>query len=137
MIDVRVSDLIEAFLATQTDRPWAWGTGVDCCLTLADWSIARGTTDPAYDLRGMYHDETGARRIVAEHGGLIPIFAEMLPRVGWVEAEAPNEGDIAVIGSPFSIERQWGAIRHDGKWKVRMDVGFVPFIARPLAIWNL
>ncbi|PSJ64511.1 DUF6950 family protein [Kumtagia ephedrae] len=121
---------IEAYGA----KPWAW-SHVDCCMALADWSIALGSEDPAVDLRGSYADEPQCHAVMAAAGGLVP-FGQRLVRVGWRRAEMPSEGCVAVIGSATEATRQWGAIRHEGKWKVRMDEGFVAFTAAPLAIWD-
>jgi hypothetical protein len=126
--------ILDRFMADYETRPWVW-SWVDCCMALADLSIAYGTDDPAAGMRGSYASEDDYHALVRQRGGLLP-FGERLVRVGWRETEAPSDGCAAVIGSPTEPTRQWGAIRYRGKWNVRMDVGWIAFTAGPLAIWE-
>lgn len=126
--------ILGQFMADYAFRPWVW-SHVDCCMALADLSIAYGTDDPAADIRGSYHSDDEYHALVTETGGLEP-YGERLVRVGWRRSETPSEGCIAVIGSRTEATRQWGAIRFEGKWNVRMDEGWIAFTARPLMIWE-
>lgn len=126
--------ILRRFMADYAFRPWVW-SHVDCCMALADLSIAYGTDDPAAGLRGSYASEDDYHALVIRAEGLHP-YGERLERVGWRLADAPSEGCVAVIGSRTEATRQWGAIRFEGKWNVRMDEGWVAFTARPLVIWE-
>lgn len=50
-------------------RVFAWGV-FDCVLFPADCVLAMTGHDPAAEWRGRYSDEAGARRLMAEAGGL-------------------------------------------------------------------
>jgi hypothetical protein len=126
---------LSAFLEANQKRAWEWSV-VDCCMTPADWAVELGSEDPVPDLRGTYHTEEECRALVLRAGGIMHLVSR-LEQVGWHRASSPSDGSIAVIGSPTIINRQWAAICHEGRWKVRMDIGFVPFMARPLAMWAL
>ncbi|MEQ1956020.1 hypothetical protein ABMA59_32150 [Mesorhizobium sp. CN2-181] len=126
--------ILPAFMADYEGRPWRWSF-VDCCIAVADLSIAYGTDDPAADLRGTYATEDECHAVMEAAGGLIP-FGDRLEGVGWRRADTPSEGCVAVIGSPTTVTRQWSAIRYRNGWKVRADAGWLPFMARPLAIWE-
>ncbi|MFI0844439.1 DUF6950 family protein [Mesorhizobium sp. IMUNJ 23232] len=126
--------ILGQFMADYAFRPWRW-SHVDCCMAIAALSIAYGTDDPAADLHDTYSTEDECHAVMEAAGGLIP-FGDRLVRVGWRVAETPSEGCVAVIGSLTSATRQWAAIRHEGKWKVRMDEGWIVFTARPLILWE-
>lgn len=130
--------MAEALAAFQTHHaalPQVWGR-VDCCLVLADWAVWLGHPDPAADLRGSYHSEEGCRAIVAAAGGLNPLLTVCAARIAWPASDHPSVGAVGIIGSPVIVNRQWGAIWDGRHWCVRLADGFVPFTARPFAIWS-
>lgn len=122
-------------MAAHATRPWDW-SHVDCCMAIADLSIAYGTDDPAADLRGSYGSEAECFAVMEAASGL-PAFFDRLGRVGWRRVYTPSEGCVAAVGSPTVPTRQWGAVRHGQRWNVRLAHGWVPFTARPLVIWEI
>jgi hypothetical protein len=127
---------LDAFLAEKGALPWAWGT-VDCCMVLADWSIANGREDLLARYRGAYDDAESCRRIVIERGGLLPLISDQCAQIGLAAVEAPARGAIAVIGSRLHPLRQWGAIHDGDRWRVRTADGFASVTARPLGVWSV
>ena len=92
--DARLSAL-DAFLSRHRDRAFEWGR-FDCALFAADWLVALGRPDPAAQWRGAYAGVDGARRILAELGGLSAIATRALgaPRLCAFQAA---RGDVALI----------------------------------------
>lgn len=127
---------LDRFCADHVLHAWKPGR-VDCLLTLADWFVWRGFPDAAAHLRGTYHTEDGYRALIDQEGGAVPMVARCAARIGLVRIETPSIGSIAVIGSPTNSHRQFGVIYDGSKWLLRADKGFLPMIARPLAIWDV
>lgn len=125
---------LEAFIAHHGRLDQVWGQ-VDCCLVMADWAIWLGQADPAADLRGSYMTEDGCREVVRRAGGLVPLIQVCADRSGWKRIDRPFIGAVGVIGSRKVVNRQFGAI-FNGRWMVRLEQGFVPFMAQPIAIWG-
>jgi hypothetical protein len=65
------------FLSEQRAAPFAWGTA-DCCTLAADAVLALTGRDPMAAYRGRYRSETGARRLLARHGGLEGLLRHVL-----------------------------------------------------------
>lgn len=126
---------LENFLNHNNARPWQPGS-VDCCMVLADWAVWLGHPEPAAHLRDAYDSDEGFRRIIAAHGGVVPLVASCIPASS-KRIQHPSVGDIGVIGSPTNIKRQFGAI-HDGSgWLVRMHGSFGRMTAQTLAAWTI
>jgi hypothetical protein len=126
---------LEDFTANHSGKPWQTGR-VDCLLTLADWFVWRGHDDAARHLRGTYDSEDGYRALIDAAGGAVPMVEGCAARIGLVRLDLPRLGAIGVIGSETSSHRQYGAIHDGARWLLRADKGFLPMIARPLAIWD-
>ncbi len=126
---------IGEFIAANATLPWSPGK-VDCCIVLADWLICQGQDDPASHLRGVYDDEAGFRRIIADAGDLVAVVQYCVRDI-CRRVETPRGGDIGVLGSAGNINRQFGALYDGHKWLVRTTRGFDPVCATPLAIWRL
>lgn len=128
--------VLAAFIAAYEQKAWAPGK-VDCCLALAAWAIWLGHSDPAEHMRGTYDSEAGYRAIFERHGGVVPFIASCVSRIGARSVATPACGDIGVIGSLTSYERQFGAIFDGERWRVRFINGYGAMIASPLAIWRI
>jgi hypothetical protein len=79
------------------DWPRQWGV-FDCCLCTADLIEAQTGFDLARLFRGKYHDEAGARAILAAHGfnSLTDLGDASLP----VRTERPRRGDAVLMPGP-------------------------------------
>lgn len=126
---------LDRFVAAHSGKAWLPGR-VDCLLTLADWFVYRGFNDAAAHLRGTYDSEDGYRALIDQAGGAVAMVAGCTARIGLVRIEAPRIGSIGVIGSATNVHRQFGGIYDGSRWLIRADEGFLPMIARPLAIWD-
>ncbi|MCB1463267.1 MAG: hypothetical protein KDJ90_12775 [Nitratireductor sp.] len=131
-----IDALLSEFQKRNAGRRWRPGS-VDCVMTLADWLVTLGHRDPAAGLRGVYHDEAGYRAILAGHGGMAPMIDARATMLGLPRTATARTGDVGVIGSAASIDRQWGAIWDGGDWLVRFDGGFSRVKARAMAIWRV
>ena len=86
----RLSDLVRRRLHT----PFRWGEQ-DCCLWAADVVLACTGVDLAADLRGEYSTEFGARRVLAQHGGVVELaIARLGPVVPTILAQP---GDVGLV----------------------------------------
>jgi hypothetical protein len=126
---------LNRFIAWHGGLNWKPGS-VDCLLTLADWFVFRGFPDPASHLRGTYDDESGFRAIVTGQGGAVATVEPCAASIGLRRIETPHTGSIGIIGSNSNLNRQFGAIHDGARWLTRADKGFLPLIAKPLAIWD-
>jgi len=126
---------LDRFVADHMLRPWRDGH-VDCLLTLADWFAWRGFPDAAAHLRGTYDSEAGYRTLIDQAGGAVAMVEECAARIGLVRLHTARIGSIGIIGSTTNAHRQFGGIYDGSRWKIRADKGFLPMIARPLAIWD-
>lgn len=131
-----VDAVLAGFIASYEVKPWAPGK-VDCCLALAAWAIWLGYPDPAEHLRGTYDSEDGFRAIFVRAGGVVPLVASCAANIGARPVASPQCGDIGVIGSTVSHERQFGAIFDGERWRVRFTNRYGAMIASPLAIWRI
>lgn len=95
---------------------WQWGV-YDCCTFPADWLMLCRGVDPMEPWRGLYHDEAGCIDILAEAGGLVPLWTRGL---GEQSAEAARPGDVAVVGL---WGHEAGAIWTGQRWAVRAPRG--------------
>lgn len=131
-----MNETLLAFFSAHERKPWRPGH-IDCCMFLASWAIWLGHGDPAEHLRGAYATEDGFRDIISNAGGVVPVVAACVARIGGKRLQRPACGAIGVIGAERNIHRQFGAI-HDGeRWRVRLAAGIDCMTARPLAIWSI
>ncbi|EPE95706.1 DUF6950 family protein [Rhizobium grahamii] len=137
MAELRMTELLSAFLDEYRIRPWNPGVDVDCCLFLAEWAMVIGHPDPAAHLRGTYSDEAGFREIIIQAGGAVAIVEGCTATINAKRVQQPAPGDIGVIGSPTNIFRQFGAIFDGERWLVRYENSIGPLAATSLAIWRL
>ena len=126
---------LEKFISWHSDLPWSPGT-VDCLTTVSDWLITRGFDDAVTRFRGTYHDEAGFRAIIEKFGGAVGVFDPCAESIGLVRIEKPRKGSVGVVGSSKNIHRQFGVIFNGERWLARGEFGFVPIVARPLAVWD-
>lgn len=126
---------LSRFVATHSALSWAPGS-VDCLLTLADWFVHRGHDDAAAHLRGTYDSEEGYRVLIGEAGGAVAMVAGCAASIGLLRIHVQRIGSIGVVGSTNNADRQFGGIWDGSRWLIRAKDGFLPMIARPLAIWD-
>lgn len=131
-----VEPILAGFISAYEVKPWDPGK-VDCCLALAAWAIWLGYPDPAAHLRGTYNSDAGFRAIFERSGGVVPLVASCAARIAAKPVITPQSGDIGVIGSLASDERQFGAIFDGERWRVRFTNKYAAMIASPLAIWRI
>lgn len=124
------------FLASYERKQWEPGK-VDCCLFLAAWAVWLGHRDPAQHLRGTYETEAGFIAHIEAAGSVTALVECCSATIGANRVCEAVCGDIAVIGSPSNIHRQFGAIYDGERWLVRFTHSVCPMTAKPLAIWRL
>lgn len=124
------------FFRAHERKPWQPGQ-VDCCLFVADWALWLGRSDPAEGWRGSYDTEDGFRAIINAAGGLVPLFEGCAAKVRAKRVQCAAAGDVAVIGSPNNIGKQFGAIFDGTLWNIRFKHNVGPLTSRPLAIWRI
>jgi hypothetical protein len=96
---------LSAFLADTTNHMFAWGSN-DCILFSANAVMAMVNEDPMGELRGAWHDEKSAIKLLASMGGLVKatsaVLGEPLPNMWFmqrgdvVQARGPG-GEILMI----------------------------------------
>jgi hypothetical protein len=127
--------MLQQFLDEYARREWDWAT-TNCCLAAADWIVANGRSDPASELRGSFATEADCRALIVGAGGVVHLFGDAVEAIG-LTTGAPVAGSVGVIGSANNVHRQWAAIYDGQRWQVRLQSGFVPFVARPLRVWSV
>ncbi len=137
MAELVSADHLAAFLASNEREPWTPGGKVDCCLALAEWAVWMGYPDPAAHLRGAYQPGQGQIDILAERGGAITLVKSCAESLGLSGTDAPQIGDIGVVGSAHNITRQFGVIHDGAGWLTRTPHGFARVAAKTLAAWRL
>lgn len=128
---------LAAFLVSNEREPWSPGGKVDCCLALAEWAVWLGYPDPASHLRGTYQPGQGQLDILAGRGGAVELVAGCADRLGLSRTDAPQAGDIGVVGSGHNFTRQFGVIHDGAGWLTRTPHGFARVAAKTLAAWRL
>lgn len=123
------------FVETHSLKSWEPGS-VDCLLTLADWFRWRGFPDAAAHLRGTYTTEEGFCALLSRYGGAVAIVDECAARIAINRVDHAEIGSIGIIGSATNSSRQFGGIYDGAKWLLRADKGFLPIIAKPIAVWD-
>lgn len=131
-----MENTLSNFFRAHERKLWQPGR-VDCCLFVADWAMCLGRPDPAEGWRGAYDTEVGFQAIIAAAGGLVPLFEGCAAKVRAKRVQRPVVGDVAVIGSPINIGKQFGAIFDGARWNIRFINNVGPLTAKPLAIWRL
>jgi len=93
----------------------------DCAAFPADWVIANGYCDPLAAWRGRYDTEAGGLDLIADAGGLVPMFAAGLALAGVPPASgALQPGDVGVV--QLGAE-QAGAVFTGKRWALVADSG--------------
>jgi len=129
---------LDAFLAANGAKPWAWGVH-DCCMVLADWLVENGHADPAASWREAYRTEAECKAIVQAHGGLVAIIDALAAAAALEPLSVPVRGAVGVIdGCRGVFDQQWGALFDGRRWQVRSARGFVGFtVSRPVLAWRV
>ncbi|MET3925929.1 hypothetical protein [Devosia sp. 2618] len=127
---------LEDFILTR--RPYVWGQS-DCSMSIADWVALNGHPDPGAEWRGTYDDENSCAALLERRGGLANHIAACAANAGLQPIHEPELGCIAVIGSQHDQKRQWSAIWNGFRWLVKWGGGdgWVPFAAKPIAMWRV
>lgn len=127
--------VLDAFIANLAQKPFCWRE-LNCGLELADWWQVNHGVDPASDLRGAVIDATSAERLVAEHGGLVPMIEAIAARAGALRSPGGKPGDFGVIEAGGV---QYCAIRSvTGRWIVKAERGVAGFReCAVLAAWSI
>ena len=84
-----------AFIEAELGKPVVWGAnGSDCSSWPKRW------VERELDIRlpiPSYYDEEGARALMAEAGGLVNIWNDVLGRAGLCSTLEPQVGDVGVL----------------------------------------
>lgn len=91
----RAADL-QTFLMEAVSTPFQYGLH-DCCTFATDWCVYAGHDDPMAAWRGQYDSEEGADALIAECGGLLPMWELGMIEAQLPEADEPRLGDVAVL----------------------------------------
>ncbi|WP_066770114.1 DUF6950 family protein [Sphingobium sp. CCH11-B1] len=121
-----------AYLADIGGKPWDWGKA-DCCTFPADWLILCGRPDPMSRWRGLYADEAGCAALIADAGGLMPLWTKALGEPALCEPEIGNVGVVQMWGHAA------GAIFTGKRWAVRSQRGWAAASFQPddvLGVWS-
>jgi len=95
---------LAVFIESRMNAPFVWGIH-DCTLFAADSALAITGVDPAESFRGTYNSQTGAARIIVEHGSFRnlvntymgdEINPKMAQRGDWVLVEQDGSEALAV-----------------------------------------
>lgn len=133
------------YLASVARRSWGYGH-LDCCTFMADWLMRRGLPDPMPDRRGTYATKQEYRAAIRSEGGIIASCRARFSKVGLVETDSPDAGDVALVLAPFATRRSGqivmapvGAICTRSDWcaVVTPDAGLVEFQPRFVAAWRV
>lgn len=63
-----MTDIVDHTLKLWRQTPFVYGQN-DCLLSIADYAVLLGYKDVTQQFRGTYHDEEGARAVIAANGG--------------------------------------------------------------------
>lgn len=85
-------DMVEKTLKKWRQSTLEWGK-TDCMLSIADYLVLCGYSDYGKPFRGMYDDENGAKRMIADAGGEL----EIMRRPGLTTTLKPERGDIMLV----------------------------------------
>lgn len=127
------------YLAAAGRKPWRDGEH-DCATFPADWAVLCGRPDPMARWRGAYADAAGAEALIADAGGLAPLWTLGCADAGIPEAEGSQEGDIGIItmlGEGGFVES--GAIFTGKRWAFLAPRGLYASTIDPvhiLKVWR-
>lgn len=107
-----------AFIESRRFQPFQWGVN-DCALFAADWVLLLTGVDHAEGLRGQYHDEAGAQRLIARAGGM-QAFARKLPEK---PAGLVQKGDVVL--ALIDERLTFGLALGNGHWCAPGERGLV------------
>lgn len=129
---------LNEFVMHSLSRQWCPGK-LDCLLSLADWAVACGYSDPASDLRAQYTSEQEFKDIISKAGGAVPLVKRCADKIGLAQTARQKHGDIAIVGSTHNIHKQWGGIWDDQEkgWRVRFVNDYPAVKAHALMMWNI
>ncbi|NGO50420.1 DUF6950 family protein [Allomesorhizobium camelthorni] len=130
---MRGTDALDRYLAEERQHAFEWGArNRDCMLFLVGWTFIVTQVDHGADWRGFYSDETGARALICERGGLVAVMDGACgPR-----ASLPaRRGDIGLFQTP---EGEMGMICTGKLWAAKPKRGGVALARfQPFAHWAL
>lgn len=86
-------DIVDATLRKWRTTSLVWGS-TDCMLSINDYLVDCGYPDYGVPFRGLYEDEEGARKYIANAGGELAIMR----RPELPTTQKPERGDIMLIG---------------------------------------
>lgn len=93
----------------------------DCAAFPADWVMMNGYCDPLAAWRGRYDSEASGLDLIADAGGLVPLFAAGLASVGVRPVDGEFEpGDVGVVQVG---DAQAGAVFTGKRWALVADSG--------------
>lgn len=111
----------------------------DCHTVCASWALQLTGIDPAAQFRGTYSDADGARAIVDDAGGSVPLIAAQILPLGFKRVQNPQSGDIGVVVAPSGFTDDFarvGAIRFGPTWACLGTAGMVAKPLQMIACWR-
>lgn len=120
------TEILINFHEGRINTPFEWGTN-DCGLYIADAVKAMTGEDIAYDFRGKYKTETGAKRQLAKlyGGGLDKVMDAKLERI---EVPFVQRGDVVLfagdLGPTLGIYFNGGVFSSGPDGSVFLDASF-------------
>lgn len=129
---------LHEFVALPHRFSWGGAGGDDCLTVLGRRTEDRFGFDPIAHLRGTYSDEDGARRILAQAGGPVPLVGKIAAIAGFERVDGGfKDDDIAVVRArSVSGFSDMGAIRFGPLWLVMSHLGLIGKVAEPIAVWR-
>lgn len=130
---------IHEFLAQPREFCWGGVDGDDCMTFCASWIANLIGVDPAADLRGSYHTEFGAGRLISSYGGLVPLTAKLIEPLGFIRTTDPQPGDVGIIKAISETDRRAGemaAIRFGPLWATMSLAGVRAKKVEFVAAWR-
>lgn len=129
--------LLFGLVGVAARRAFQWGRH-DCAMFAADAVEAMTLADPARAWRGTYRDESGARALIANAGGLDRLATQGLeiePIDNWRLAQ---RGDVVLVGRPGDGDPCLGVSMGSRLAIASLDggVAWLP-IASALLVWKL
>lgn len=112
--------MLTDYLASVSCRRWSPGD-LDCCTFMAEWLMLRGCSDPMADRRGTYRDRFTFRRMLKSEGGIVQSCGTRFAAIGLHETTIPNNGDVALVMTPFAVRNGKVLMRPSGSICVAKD----------------
>ncbi|NVP55959.1 DUF6950 family protein [Mycoplana rhizolycopersici] len=127
--------VLDAFIADMAQKPFCWRE-MNCGLELADWWQVNHGVDPAADLRGAVADAVGAKQLIADRGGLVPMIAAIAESAGASRSVGNKPGDFGVI--EVAGVQYCAILSATGRWIVKAERGVAGFRGcAVLAAWSV